>query len=228
MYSHLQHLRMVSLFRDLTNEELELIHDFTITRAYQRKEIVFTEGSDKEAIFFIRDGLIKAFKTDENGNEHIVSFLKTGDMFPHTGFFNEQAYPATTEAIVDTQLLAIPVRSFEQLMNQVPVIATKVMRVMGEKIVELQQKLQQLTGHDVQERGLLFLQKLAEKSGVENEGSIHIHLPMTNQEIASTIGTTRETVNRLINKLRKEHIIEMNREGFIIHDLNRLRQWGQK
>ncbi|WKL04931.1 cyclic nucleotide-binding domain-containing protein [Paenibacillus amylolyticus] len=55
--------------------------------------------------------MVKAYKTDENGHEQIVSFLKTGDMFPHTGFLTHP-YPATAEAITPTELLAIPVRLF--------------------------------------------------------------------------------------------------------------------
>src|SRR5690606_37376908 len=101
-------------------EELEHIWGISIQRSYRKRTIVFTEGADKEAVYFILDGLVKAFKTDENGNEHIVSFLKTGDMFPHTGFFNQNPYPATAEVIVDTHLLAIPVRSFEQLLTNSP------------------------------------------------------------------------------------------------------------
>jgi CRP/FNR family transcriptional regulator len=179
-------------------------------------------------VYFILDGLVKAFKTDENGNEHIVSFLKTGDMFPHTGFFNQNPYPATAEVIVDTQLLAIPVRSFEQLLTSIPAISIKLMRAMSEKIRELQGKLQELTGNDVQDRGLLFLLKLAENYGTLRNGFVYIDVPMTNQEFADTIGSTRETVNRLINQLRKEDILETSRSGYVILDYDALKNWSHK
>lgn len=228
MKEKIEMLRLVPLFRDLTPEELDRIWGIAIQRSYRKKEVIFTEGNDKEAVFFIQDGLVKAFKTDEKGHEHIVSFLKRGDMFPHTGFFNKTPYPATAEVIVDTQLLAIPVRSFEQLMMDKPAIAIKVMRVMGEKIKELQEKLQEITGHDVQDRGLLFLLKLAENNGTVKNGAIYINVPLTHQEFANAIGTTRETVNRLINQLRKKEILETNRNGFIILDYEALKNWAHK
>jgi CRP/FNR family cyclic AMP-dependent transcriptional regulator len=221
-------LRLVPLFHDLTDEELERIWNISIQRLHRKRTVIFSEGSEKEAVFFIQDGLVKTVKTDENGHEHIVSFLKTGDMFPHTGFFNQNPYPATAEAIVDTRLLAIPVRSFEQLITDTPGIAIKVMRVMSNKIKELQEKLQELTGHDVQDRGVSFLVKLAENYGKVKDNSIHIDVPMTHQEFANVIGTTRETVNRLINMLRKENIVEAHRNGFIIHDLEALKLWSHK
>jgi CRP/FNR family cyclic AMP-dependent transcriptional regulator len=228
MVKHLDLLQLVPLFRELTQEELERIWNIAIQRSYSKRTAIFMEGSDKEAVFFIQDGLVKTYKTDENGHEQIVSFLKTGDMFPHTGFFNENPYPATAEAIVDTHLLAIPVRSFELLMTSTPNISIKVMRAMSEKIIELQVKLQGLTGQDVQDRGLSFLLKLAENYGMLKNDKVYIDVPMTHQEFASAIGTTRETVNRLINQLRKEKLLETDRNGFIILDYEALKKWSHK
>lgn len=87
-------LGQMPLFQDLSEQELERVADIAIARRVTRKSVIFTEGSEKEAVFFIREGLVKTFKTDENGHEQIVSFLKTGDMFPHTGFFNQHPYPS--------------------------------------------------------------------------------------------------------------------------------------
>jgi CRP/FNR family cyclic AMP-dependent transcriptional regulator len=228
MVKHLDLLQLVPLFRELTQDELERIWNIAIQRTFPKRTPIFTEGSDKEAVFFIQDGLVKTYKTDENGHEQIVSFLKTGDMFPHTGFFNQHPYPATAEAIVDTMLLAIPVRSFEQLMINTPNISIKVMSAMSEKIIELQVKLQGLTGQDVQDRGLSFLLKLAENYGMHKNNKVHIDVPMTHQEFASAIGTTRETVNRLINQLRKEKLLETSRNGFIILNYEALKKWSHK
>lgn len=224
----LELLHKVPIFRDLTDDELKHVQNITIKRFYRKRTVIFTEGAEKEAVYFVIDGMIKAFKTDENGNEHIVSFLNHGDMFPHTGLFNQNPYPATAEALVDSKLLAIPVRSFELLLNRIPEISIKVMRVMSAKIEELQQKLQQLTGNDVQDRGLAFLVKLAEKHGKVKDGMVFIRVPMTNQEFASAIGTTRETVNRLINQLRKEGILESDRSGYRIKDMDALKSWSHK
>ncbi|MBC8081306.1 MAG: Crp/Fnr family transcriptional regulator [Gorillibacterium sp.] len=221
-------LRLVPLFRDLTREELERVHNISIPRTYRKKTVVFSEGTDKESIFFIQEGLVKAYKTDENGNEHIISFLKVGDMFPHTGFFNQDPYPATAEVTMDSRILAIPIRSFEQLMMDMPIIAIKVMRAMSDKIKELQETLQNITGQDVYDRAVSFLLKLVDSYGTFKNGKVHIDLPMTNQEFASAIGTTRETINRIITQLRKEELLESSRSGFIILDYDALKSWSHK
>ncbi|WP_135551317.1 Crp/Fnr family transcriptional regulator [Paenibacillus cymbidii] len=217
-------LHQAPLFHDLNAQELERVEEITIPRIVSKKAIIFTEGSEKETVYFILDGLVKTYKTDENGHEQIVSFLKTGDMFPHTGFFNQHPYPATAEAIVDTNLLAIPVRLFERLMINTPTIAIKMLRVMGDKIRELQEKLQVLSGQDVKHRVLSFLLQLAEQHGHMNGNKITINLPMTHQEFANAVGTTRETINRLLNQLGKEALLEVDRNRIVIIDLDALKQ----
>lgn len=217
-------LQQVPLFHDLNIQELERVEEITISRFVSKKSTIFTEGSEKEAIFFIQDGLVKTYKTDENGHEQIVSFLKTGDMFPHTGFFNQNPYPATAEAIVDANLLAIPVRLFERLMMDTPSIAIKMMRVMGDKIRELQEKLQVLSGQDVKHRLLSFLLLLAEQHGNTKANKITINMPMTHQEFANSVGTTRETVNRLLNQLNKEQLLEVDRNRIVILDIEALKE----
>ncbi|CAI6057116.1 Global nitrogen regulator [Paenibacillus sp. JJ-100] len=217
-------LQQFPIFQDLSPEELKQIEEIAISRSINKKTVIFSEGSEKEAVFFIRTGIVKAYKTDENGHEQIVSFLKTGDMFPHTGFFNAHPYPATAVAITPTSLLAIPVKSFERLMLCTPAIAIKIMRVLGDKIRELQDKLQVLSGQDVRNRVLSFLLMLAEQHGQQQEDKIVINLPMTHQEFANSIGTTRETANRLLNQLAKDELLEVDRSRIIIHNLQALKE----
>src|SRR5690606_11988855 len=171
-------LRQIPMFRDLSNAEMERLSYMAISRSYRKRDVVFAEGGDKEAVFFIQSGLVKTYKTDENGHEHIMSFLRAGDMFPHTGLFNANPYPGTAEAIVPTVLLALPIKPFEQFLNHTPGVAIKIMRVMSEKLSELQSKLQELTGQDVQNRGQLFLLKLVENYGKDVNGEIRIDIPM--------------------------------------------------
>ncbi|MDF2923614.1 MAG: Crp/Fnr family transcriptional regulator [Paenibacillaceae bacterium] len=218
----------VPLFRGLDERELHKLGELLIPRLYKKKSIIFTEGSEKESIYIVRSGLVKAFKTDADGHEQIVNFLGPGSMFPHTGFFLLSPYPATTEAVMDTQLLAMPLKSFEHLLTSTPSMTIKVMRVMSETIQELQSKLQELTGQDVMLRLLSFLAAMAEKQGrVLPDGRVKLSLPVTHQELGSTIGTTRESVTRLLAQLRKEGLLEVSRGGFVITDMPRFRRWGR-
>ncbi|WP_134686371.1 Crp/Fnr family transcriptional regulator [Brevibacillus migulae] len=215
-------LRNIPLFRELDEQEFGKILQIAIPHTYQRKANVFMEGEKRTAVFFIQEGIIKIYKTDINGNEQIVNFLKKGDMFPHVGFFDQSPYPATAEVVETAELIAIPIQLFEQTLLEVPSIAIKVMRVLGSKILELQHKLQAFSVHDVNYRIISILLRIAHEHGKQNGNVIQIDIPLTHQEFANMVGSTRETVNRLFNQLKKEEIIAINRKRITILDVEAL------
>jgi CRP/FNR family transcriptional regulator, cyclic AMP receptor protein len=224
MSSTTSFLKQIPLFIELDEGELTHLAGISITRAYRKNANVFMEGDLRQAVFFIHKGIIKIYKIDSDGNEQIVTFLKEGDMFPHTGFFDSSPYPATATVVESAELFVIPIQSFEQLMLDMPTIAIKVMRVMGEKIREFQAKLQAFVTQDVNRRIISFLVRMADDHGVRGKDEVRIDIPMTHQEFANMVGTTRETVNRVMNNLKKENIIEMNRQGIVIFDYAKLRE----
>ncbi len=221
------YIDQIELFRELEPEDKEKIADISILRQLYKKTPVFHEGSPKESVYFICEGLIKTYKTDVQGNEQIVNILREGDLFPHTGFFDQKPYPATAETLTDARLIAIPLKSFEHMLITHPAIAIKVMRVMGEKLRELQVALQELTGQDVQHRIISFLLKLARLHRHGEDATVHIELPITHQEIANLVGTRRETVNRVLNSLKKAELITVQRQGILIADIEGLEQWSE-
>src|SRR5690606_6573007 len=89
----------------------------------------------------------------------------------------------------------------------------------GDKIKELQEKLQMLSEQDVKNRILSFLLLLANQHGETKAKEITINLPVTHQEIANCVGSTRETVNRFLNQLSKDELLEVDRSRIIVKDL---------
>lgn len=217
-------LRQTAFFRELSDDELEQLAMMIVHRSYGKREIIFREGDEAGTVYLIHSGLVKTFKTDEAGREQIVSILREGEMFPHTGLFSGRPYPASAETIVPSKLLALPVRPFEYFLEQHAAVALKIMHAMSEKIIELQGRLQEASGLDARDRGLRFLAYLAKQYGEQRGGVIHIRLPLTHQEIASAIGTSRETVSRMLNRLKKAGILESSRSGFVIRDAQALRR----
>lgn len=216
--------QQLSLFHDLSSQELDHLLEITYERVVPKKSIIFSEGAPKEAVYFIYDGLVKTYKTDVNGHEQIVSILKSGDMFPHTGFYHTHPYPATAETILDSVLYVLPIQRFEQFMLQNPSVAMKMMYVMGEKILELQERLHAITGQDVKKRTLSFLLQLAHRHGRQVQNRIEISVPMTHQELANAVGTTRETITRLLHQLEDEGVLQISRNKTIILLLDQLKK----
>ncbi|MFT0800968.1 Crp/Fnr family transcriptional regulator [Bacillus swezeyi] len=214
----MEFLKQFLIFSSLNDEEFKQIEEIAIKRRYQPRMFVFMEGEEREAVFFIKSGLVKAYKIDEDGNEQVISLLQSGDMFPHVGFFDGSPYPATAEAVQETELIVIRIDDFNELLMTYPEMTIKVMKIMGKKILDLQERIQGFISKDVQHRLTHALRKLAAEHGVQKGTGVYINLPITNQDFANMVGTSRETINRTLNEMKKKKLLTADRSGILIHD----------
>src|SRR5690625_1616662 len=106
------YLQGFTLFKKLSDFEIEPIIDIAMRKVYQDGTHIFMQGDELTNVYFIQEGLVKIYKTDINGKEQIVNILQSGDMFPHQGFFRQDNYPAHAEAINEIVLFYIPIKAF--------------------------------------------------------------------------------------------------------------------
>lgn len=212
-------LSQFSLFRDLDDYELEKIVDISISREWKKNSHVFLQGDPLENVYFINDGKVKIYKSDANGREQIVAILKKGEMFPHVGFFRKGGYPGYSEVLEPASLVVVPISQFEKVLVENPHLSIKVFKVLGEKIVDLQERLEAQILNNTYEQIIKLLIRLGELHGEKQEdGTIVLKSDFTNKDLANMIGTTRETVSRTLTKLKKDELITSDTQGNLILD----------
>lgn len=209
-----------TLFRDLNDAELLKVTEISIAREWKKNSLVFLQGDPMENVYFIYDGKIKIYKSDVNGKEQIVAIMKKGEMFPHVGFFRKGDYPAYAEVLEPSTLIAVPISQFENVLIENPELCIKVFKVLGEKIVDLQNRLEEQILNNTYEQIVKLLIRLAQKHGTEQEdGTILLKSEFTNKDLANMIGTTRETISRTLTKMKKDELIEVDEDGNMILDV---------
>lgn len=212
-----------SLFRELTDYELMKITEIAAAKDWKKQSHVFLQGDPLENVYFIYDGKIKVYKSDINGREQIVAIMKKGEMFPHVGFFRKGDYPAFAEVLEPSTLIAIPISKFETVLIENPELCIKVFRVLGEKIVDLQNRLEEQILNNTYEQIIKLLIRLAQKYGKDlSDGRILLKAEFTNKDLANMIGTTRETISRTLTKMKKDELIEVNDNGDMLLDIETL------
>ena len=216
-------LSQFSLFRELNDSEMDKIVEISITREWKKGSHVFMQDDPLENVYFINSGRIKIYKSDINGREQIVTIAKKGDMFPHVGFFRKGGYPAFSEVIEDSILIVVPIDHFEKVLIDNPELCIKVFKVLGEKIVDLQDRLEEKILNNTYEQIIKLLVRLARSHGQKHvDDSYLLKAEFTNKDLANMIGTTRETVSRTLTKLKKEKLIEVDSDGNIIIEPDKL------
>ncbi|MBT2686511.1 Crp/Fnr family transcriptional regulator [Bacillus sp. ISL-37] len=212
-------LARFSLFRDLDDHELEKIVDISISREWKKNSHIFMQGDPLENVYFINEGKVKVYKSDANGREQIVAILKKGEMFPHVGFFRKGGYPGYSEVLEQASLVVVPISQFEKVLVDNPHLSIKVFKVLGEKIVDLQERLEAQILNNTYEQIIKLLIRLGELHGEKQEnGTILLKADFTNKDLANMIGTTRETVSRTLTKMKKDQLITTDSNGNMILD----------
>jgi CRP-like cAMP-binding protein len=214
----------VPLFRELSDEELAPFIQIAQTRYYKQKMYVFMQDDLLDRVFFIHTGKIKIYKTDFSGKEQIVSILEPGEMFPHAGFFRQGNFPAHAEVMEDASLIAIPIDRFEETLLTFPELCIKLFKVLGEKIVDLQGRLEAQVLHNTYEQIVLLLLRLCTSNGEKVGRHYQLTTQFTNRELANMIGTSRETVSRTMNQLKKKDYINQCDEGYYLINRDALQQ----
>lgn len=217
-------LQRFSLFKNLTDYEIEPILNIAKNRTYRQGTHIFMQGDPLTNVYFIYSGKVKIYRTDVHGREQIVNVLKAGEMFPHQGFFRDDDYPAHAEVIQDSILIYIPIKSFEQFLITNPEICIKIFRVLGNKLVDLQNRLEEKMLYNTYEQIILLLIRLSKNHGEQiNAEQVRITTQFTNRDLANMIGSSRETVSRTLTQLKKQDLVEIDSSGDLILNINKLK-----
>lgn len=220
-----QLLQRFPLFKNLTDEEMEPMLEIARNRVYRQGIHLFMQGDPLTNVYFILNGKIKIYRTDIQGKEQIINVLGENQMFPHQGFFRNDNYPAHAEVLEEATLIYIPIQLFEEFLISNPEVSVKVFRVLGDIIVDLQNRLEEQVLRNTYEQIILLLIRLTKSHGKEIDGGqFKITTQFTNKDLANMIGSSRETVSRTLTQLKKSNLVSTDKAGNMVVDRERLEE----
>lgn len=219
------YLKKVPLFQDFSSDELDLVKGLIKSEVYRKKMIIFMEGDPGIGVHFVKSGIVKIYKISEDGREQILHFLREGDVFAEVVLFDGGNYPASAEAVEDCQVGILRNQDLEQMIVHNPAVGLKMINVMGKKIRAAHATLRNLALKDSFGRVVATILELADRHGVQMETGIRIDLALSRQDLANYVGSTRETVTRILTDLKRSKTIQLAGKQIIILDKARLENW---
>jgi|SRR5579859_280236 len=217
----LETLRRAPIFADLSEAELQFLAERAVPRNYSKGEFIFTEGDPCTGLLVIESGRLRIFKSSPNGREQVLTVEGPGSSVAELPVFDGGNYPASTSAVEDARIYFISKQDFHSLCLVHPQVPLKALKVVGARLRILVGIIEELSFTTVRSRLISVLIRFA-KAGKKTPTGIEIHLPPSNQELASQIGTVRELVSRNLSRLQAEELISMDGKKVIIPDLARL------
>lgn len=220
-------LKKITLFNELDDQLLQKVASLVEERSITRNEVIFLEGDDGAALYFIKKGKVKISKVSETGREIIVHILGPGDIFAEAILFQKDGiYPATAEVIEGGVIGMISNSKLEKLIMENSQMALEIIRALTSKLLTIQDRIKHLGTNDAVERTIQVLLALAEGHGRKLEKGVELCVNITRHDLAAFVGTTRETISRILSKLSQANLVDISGKSIIITDLEGLRNWS--
>lgn len=195
-------LATVPLFAGLSAEELELVAAKAVRRRQSRGSVIFFEREPGDALYIIEEGQVRIYRVAEDGREKTLALLSTGDFFGEMALVDDEPRSAIAEATEPCVLLAIHKRDVHSLIHSNPSIALSMIQGLSRRLRETNRQLMDAVFLDVRGRLLRLLLKLDGRYGKPYEGGRLIDIRLTHQELANMVGTSRESVTRVLTELQ--------------------------
>ncbi|GEL77717.1 Crp/Fnr family transcriptional regulator [Tenuibacillus multivorans] len=220
-YSKLWYLSKIGFLESIpTPVSLEALEKIKHTY-YKRNDLIRSPETHQNELCFIKTGSVRLYAIDTDGKQFTYSLLGAGSTFGKMEGFSLSCDDVFVEAIEDTHFCTINENDFLELASRHPILLQNCLKVLSERLEERENLMKQLATGTVRERIIYLLQSLYNRYHQPNENvDFHaINLPISQQELANMIGSSREAVSTTLNELAKEGLVRFpKRKKIEVHN----------
>lgn len=216
-------LSRVPYLAELPVEVFAALAQVAVRRRLDADNIIFWEGDPCAGLYVVESGVVKILRMSKDGREQIVAMIHPGDTFNDVAALDGGPNPATTIAHTDAVVWCIQRGDLRRTVDRYPVLAWALIASMAKRARHLIGLVEDLALHSVKSR----LARLLLNQAQSNE-SDDVPRLLTQEEMASRLGTVREMVGRSLRSLAADGILEFDRHRIVILDADRLIEEADK
>lgn len=222
-HEDLNFYRQVPMFVGLSDDELAaLVADF-MPRRFRQGETIFLQGDIGQTLYLIGQGQVRIYTQALSGQETSLVYYNAGDLFGELALIDELPRSASASAVTDTLVLMLGRERFRYHLRTLPQLSLNFMRALSVRMRYTNRQVDLLATLDVPGRLAAKLLELAQDYGQTQPDGVRIHLALTQSDLASFIGATRESINKTLGLFRRLRLIVQDGGYIIITDAEGLR-----
>jgi len=194
-------------------------HEFNF---YKKNDYIYFEEDSADKIYLINYGKVKIGYVTDDGDEVIMAILSKGEIFGEKAILGEEKRNEFAQAIdTETSICPITTSVMIDLLRENKEFSLKIYKFIGFRFKKLERRLQLLLFKDTKTRLKEFIKELGEDFGYKNvvTGETIIRQPYTQKELATLIGTSRPTLNILLNELKEEGYLDFDRKQITLSEV---------
>lgn len=213
MLSNLELIRRVPLFSMLTAPQAESVANAVVKRRFKRGEPIVEQGKKSNALSIILTGRARVITTDSRGREVILATLHQGDYMGEMSLIDNEPHSATVRAEIQTDALVLGRLEFARCLPENSSMAYAVLKGLVQRLRHADRKIESLALMDVYGR---VAGALLEYASVEPDGTTVIRDKISRQDLAKSVGASREMVSRVMKDLEDRGFIEVRADGSLL------------
>ncbi|MCV7344587.1 Crp/Fnr family transcriptional regulator [Mycolicibacterium rhodesiae] len=220
-------LANAALFRGADPRDVAELCDSLVSQRFDSGEVIFEQGEHGEFLYIIVNGKVKIGSSADDGRENLFHILGPSDMFGELAILDSGPRISSARALTDVEAVAMDREVLRAWMAPRPEVAEQLMRVLARQLRRMTSSRTDLVFNDAPGRVAKLLLRLAQRFGVQRDGSVLVDHDLTQDEIAQLVGSSRETVNKVLNDFTHRGWIELRSKGLLISDTERLARRAQ-
>lgn len=212
------HLRSRSFFCDLSRESIADFDKIKHAALFPEHAVVLVEGQSAWGIFVLCQGRAKLSTTSRDGKTLIIRIAEAGEVLGLHAVVTGNPYQLTVETMQPCQLDFVGREDMLRFLDEHVDASFRAIQHLARDCSDSYGVVRTIgLSHSVTERFAKFLLETAAEGHV-NRGSVRVRLAMTHEEISQLIGTSRETITRLLSEFRRNDLAELKGSMLIIHN----------
>ena len=212
-------LRRFPLFVGLNEKELREINSIASPARAGKGHILFSDCEEAGGLYVLISGKVKLYKVSHEGKEQILDVICSPESFGEASLFLKGSHPFYAEALSDCQLLFFLKKDFLRLIKKSSRLNENVTVALSLYVKRYASQIEDLSLKEVPSRIAKYLLDLSLKQSKEGKSFEDVELDLSRSQLASRLGTIRETLSKTLGKMKAQGIIDIKKNRIFI--LNR-------
>jgi CRP/FNR family cyclic AMP-dependent transcriptional regulator len=218
------YLKQVTIFSSLNDAEIRDMMTVAKTRRFRAGEVIFHRDDPGQVLYIIKEGKVKICLISTDGQELSLVVFGKGEYFGEFALLDGLPRSADAIALENVVCYTVQRSDFHNVIMKNPKIAIQVLEVLVKRLRSTDQQVEDLIFLDVYGRVAKKLLELAETHGTKVTDGTRIDVRLTQQELASMVGASRESVNKVMGYFMDRGVISTDKHRITLHSITDLQQ----
>ena len=206
-YWHLSHFK---LSNGLSKDEMINLDSTLVMEHFRKRDKIGLKRGNFHEVYFLKTGSFKIIHLSDSGEEIIKYIVNEGEIFGLLGLIEGESINDYAVAMEDSTICVIEANSLKEMMNDNAILNNYFFMLAGARIKKLERKLETLVYNDAKTRIKGFILDYINDFGVKLEDHVIAKSLLSNKEIGKLTSTSRQTVNKVLNNLKANQIIDFD------------------